>query len=569
METTILKDIVIVFGLSLLIIVSCQRIKVPSILGFLIAGIICGPHGLGLLSSEKEVEILAEIGVVFLLFTIGIEFSLKNLIRLKRAFLIGGSAQVILSVAAVVLIGRWLNFDIKQSLFIGFLFALSSTAIVLKGLQDKGDLDSPYGSTSLAILIFQDLIIVPMILIVPYLAHTPENTNGALSAFFGKLILFAVVMFVAGKWLVPFLLERTVRTRKRELFMLSLIFICITIAYFSYTLGLSLALGAFMAGLIISRSEYSHNALSDILPFKEVFVSFFFISIGMLFDFGPIFENPILIFSICFLVIFVKSNITGLAVTLLGYPMRTAVLTGMALCQVGEFSFILSKEGAKYALISDEVYQIFLSVTVMTMAASPLLLLIGPKIAEIISKLPIPKRIKSGLYPISLSSEYDSAVVKKDHSIIVGFGINGKNTARALRLAGLPYVIVETNPQTVKTQRKKGEPIIYGDATTAHILIKAGIRSAATLIIVIADHVSTSKIAAAARSFNSKIHIIARTKFTVEVAALLGSGVDSVVTEEFETSLRMARVVLERNSIPDERIDNLTDEIRSEDLDIT
>jgi len=564
MEHIILKDIIIVFGLSLLILTSCKSLKIPSILGFLITGIIAGPHGLGLLSSEKEVEILAEMGIVFLLFTIGIEFSLKNLVRLKRAFLLGGSTQVIFSIAIILLIGHLLGFNVKQSIFVGFLFALSSTAIVLKSLQESAQLDSPFGSNSLAILIFQDLVIVPMILIVPYLAEYGNNNWSDLIEFFTKLFIFASIMYVAAKWLVPFVLKKAVITKKRELFMLSLIFICLSIAFFSYKLGLSLALGAFMAGLIISRSEYSHNAVGEVLPLKDVFVSFFFISIGMLFNLNVLIENPVLVLSLCLLVMFLKGNITGLAVTILGYPMRTAVLTGFALCQVGEFSFILSKEGYKFGLINDDIYQLFLAVIVITMAISPVMLIFSSKLADIILKLPFPKRIKSGLYPIAISSEYDSGIVKQGHNIIVGFGINGRNTAKALKFTKLPYLIVETNPQTVKAQRKKGEPIVYGDASTRHVLLRAGIYSAATLIIVIADHITTRKIVALAKSLNPDIYIVARTKFTVEVPGLKKMGVDIVIPDEFETSISILENVLERHSIDSDEIKKLAHEIRSE-----
>jgi CPA2 family monovalent cation:H+ antiporter-2 len=337
----LLKDIFIIFGLSIVVLFICLRIKIPAIVGFLITGILAGPHGLGLIQAIHEVEIMSEIGVVLLLFTIGIEFSIKDFLQIKKSVLLGGSVQVFLTIFVFFIIAFKVGQGLSQAVFMGFLMSLSSTAIVLKLLQERAEIESPHGRTSLGILIFQDMAVVPMILLTPLLAGAAGNITESLFILMIKVAGIIALVFISAKWLVPYILYQVTRTRNRELFLLSIVIICLAVAWLTYSLGLSLALGAFLAGLIISESEYSHQALGNILPFRDIFISFFFVAIGMLLNLDFLFQKIGTIALITLGVIILKTLIAGFTTSLLGYPLRTMILVGCALSQVGEFSFVL------------------------------------------------------------------------------------------------------------------------------------------------------------------------------------------------------------------------------------
>jgi len=537
---------------------------VPTIVGFFLTGMLAGPHGLGLISAVHEVEILAEVGVVLLLFTIGIEFSLKNLLQVKRSLLIGGSMQVLLTLLAAFAIARQIGQTFGESIFIGFLISLSSTAIVLKLLQEKADVDSPHGRTSLAILIFQDVIIVPMMLFTPLLAGMTGNLGKSLLILAIKGIGIILLVIISAEWVVPQLLYQIARTRSRELFLLTVVVICFAVAWITHSVGLSLALGAFLAGLIISESEYSYQTLGNILPFRDVFTSFFFISIGMLLDIGFLFQQPGLIALIALGVLALKTIIAGSATALLGFPLRTTILVGLALSQVGEFSFILSKTGAEYGLLAGNTYQIFLAVSVLTMATTPFIIALAPRVADFALRLPLPRRLKSGSYFVPGINGAQKKVHPKDHLIIIGFGLNGRNVARAAKVTGIPYVIIEINPQTVRNEKAKSEPIYYGDAAQEAVLEHAGIKDARVVVLVISDATATRRICATTRRMNPKVLIIARTRFLQEMKPLYELGANEVIPEEFETSVEIFARVLTKYLIPRDKIERFVAEVRSD-----
>lgn len=560
MEIPLLKDIVIIFGLSIVVLFICHRFRIPTIVGFLLTGILAGPHGLRLVKAVPEVEILAEVGVVLLLFTIGIEFSLKNLLQVKKSVLLGGSLQVLLTILAAFFIVSRLGQTFGEAIFIGFLVALSSTAIVLKLIQERAEVDSPHGRTALAILIFQDVIIVPMILFTPLLAGTTGNLGQSLLILAAKGIGIILLVLVGARWLVPQVLYQIARTRNRELFLLSVVVIGLGVSWLTSKAGLSLALGAFLAGLIISESEYSHQALGNILPFRDVFTSFFFVSIGMLLDVSFLFQEPTLIVLIALVVLALKSVIAGSVTILLGFPLRTGVLVGLALSQVGEFSFILSKTGLEHGLLAGNIYQMFLSVSVLTMAGAPFIIALAPRIADIVPRWPLPKRLKAGLYPaLGIRNAR-----KKDHLIIIGFGVNGRNLARAARAGGIPYVILEMNPEVVRDEKEKGESIYYGDATHEAVLKHADIKDARIVVVAINDPAATRRITEIVRKLNANVHLIVRTRYLQEMKPLYDLGADEVIPEEFETSVEIFTRVLVKYLIPMDEIERFITEVRSD-----
>ncbi|MHC2993501.1 potassium transporter KefB, partial [Pontibacter sp. HJ8] len=335
-------DVVIILGLAVVVILLFQRFRLPTLLGFLATGVIAGPHGLSLIKEVHEIEILAEIGVMLLLFIIGMEFSLRNLALIKRTVLLGGATQVGVTILLVALLLMMFNVGMGEAFFVGFLFSLSSTAIVLKLLQDKGEINSPHGKVVLGILIFQDIIVVPMMLVAPLMAGGSENIAMDLLMMLLKGIFVIIFVLISARYLVPRLLFVVARTKSKELFILSIVVICFAVAWLTQSLGLSLALGAFMAGLIISESEYSHQATSNILPFREIFTSFFFVSIGMLLDFSFMLQHFPLVLLLTVCTFLLKGVIAAVAARMLQYPMRTSLLVGLSLFQVGEFAFILS-----------------------------------------------------------------------------------------------------------------------------------------------------------------------------------------------------------------------------------
>ena len=564
MEIPLLSDVVVIFALSMAVLFLCHRLQVPTIVGFLCTGVLAGPYGLGLIQGVHDIEILAEIGVVLLLFTIGIEFSLESLRHLKRVVLLGGALQVGLTLVLAAGLSRQLGYPMGEATFIGCLVALSSTAIVLKLLQERAEIDTPHGHTALAILIFQDLIVVPMMLLIPLLSgKAGDNTPSLLLPMAKGLGIIAIVL-VSARWLVPQVFYHVARTRIRELFLLSVVVMCFAIAWLTANIGLSLALGAFLAGLIISGSEYSHQALGNVLPFRDIFTSFFFVSVGMLLDVGFLLQQPGAVILLTVGVLVLKSLIATGATMLLGFPLRTAILSGLALGQVGEFAFVLAKAGQSHGLLAGMAYQLFLAAAVLSMVATPFLIMAAPRLATMILKLPWPGRLKTGLYPISKELAATRQTPLHDHLLIIGFGLNGRNVARAARAAAIPYTIIEMNPDTVRNEKARGEAIYYGDATQEAVLAHAGIGSARVLVVAISDPAATRQIVALARGLQPAVHIIARIRYLREMSSLYALGANEVIPEEFETSVEIFIRVLMTYLVPQDEIEKFVADVRAD-----
>lgn len=559
MELGFLKSLVIVLGVSALVVFLLHRLKIPSIVGFLIAGAIIGPYGIGVLRDIHSIEAMAEIGVVLLLFTIGIEFSMARLIRIRKAVIAGGGIQVLLTIVLSATAAYLLTGNANRSVFFGFLIALSSTAIVLKMLAEKGETDSPHGRIMVGILIFQDLCVVPLMLLIPALSGDAINMMDALIKM-GEAALIITIVLLSARWIVPGLLHQVVRTRSRELFIITIILLCLGIAFLTSKFGLSLALGAFLAGLIISESEYAHQATSDILPFKDSFIGLFFVSVGMLMDIGYMSDNCLKIAAAVALIFGLKI-ITGIISALsIGSPLRTSIHAGLGIAQIGEFSFVLAVAGKASGIITGEFYQVFLSSSVVTMIMTPFVLKSAPSVSAWITSRHLLKRIAS-LKRVSEGEGFPRR--RHGHVIIIGFGLNGKNLAKVLKEAEIPYVVLEMNSDTVRDMKKRGEPIYYGDGTSKEILHKIGIDKARLLVIAISDPVSTRRIVSIARHESSDIHIIVRTRYLVEMDELRELGADEVIPEEFETSIEIFSRVLHRYNFPRNVIMDMIDKIRS------
>ena len=554
-----LKDVEILFGLALVTVVLFRRLMFPSIIGFLATGILAGPYALAFIKDTHKVEQMAEIGVVLLLFTIGIELSLKELMRIKHLVLWGGSLQVIVTILAVAAVGAVFGFPVNQAVFFGFLVALSSTAILMKLLIDSGQADTPHGKMAMGILIFQDLCIVPLMLLTPLLAGGGDGIQGVLIITV-KAAAVVLAAHYGARVLVPWIFKQVVKTRSRELFILTIISIGLGTAWLTAVAGLSLALGAFIAGLAISESEYSHQALSDIIPFREAFMSLFFISVGMLLDPAVVAKHPLLILSLVATILIIKTLITTGAAMLLGVPMRIAIIAALSLAQIGEFSFVLSQAGVKYGLLTPDLYQIFLAASIATMGLTPACLKYAGPISDYFVRI-LPHDWTKGKGTLS---NHEKQVSLEDHVIIVGYGVNGKNLSQVLNKLHIQHIVVETNPFTVKKEAKKGLHIQFGDASKPEILEHAHIDKARGMVIAISDAAASRRVASLARKMNPSIHIIVRTRYILEVEPLYKLGVNEVVPEEFETSVEILSRVLRNYLVPHDDIERCVAEIRSD-----
>ncbi len=559
MHIPLLPDIIIILGLAIVVQLLTTRFKIPPIIGFLITGFIAGPYGLGLVTEIAQVEMLAEVGVILLLFTIGIEFSLSDLVKIRKIVLLGGGFQVFATIAAIWFIGRQLGFSDAFSLTMGILAATSSTAILLKSLQERNEINSSHGRNALGVLIFQDIIVVPLMLIIPFLAGGEGDIGTSLLLLLVKGIGIVVVALLAAKYIMPYVLFQVARSRSRELFIMSIVAICFIIAGATAELGLSLGLGAFLAGLVISESEYSHQAMAGVLPLKDLFTSIFFVSIGMLLDMAFVFANPIWVFVTTVSVLLIKALIIVLMGFLLRQPIRTIITTAIILSQIGEFGFVLGSVAFGENLLSSEYYQLFLATAVITMMLTPVLLAIGPVIG---------KKLGARLDAIdskrSAGSSDDKEVAElRDHLIIVGYGVNGKNLARAARYGTIPYIILEMNPDTVKDEREKGEPIHFGDASHEPVLEFVGVDRARVIVIAISDPIASRTITAIVKERNPGIYLIVRTRLLSELNPLYRLGADEVIPEEFETSIEIFTRVLYKYLIPRQEIEKLTEDIRA------
>jgi CPA2 family monovalent cation:H+ antiporter-2 len=544
MDLRVLGDLVIVLAASVLIIYVSHKLRLPSVVGFLLTGVLIGPGGLSLVKNDATVRSLAEIGVVMLLFTIGLEFEPARLKRIRRNFLAGGSLQVLLTTAVcVIVLAGAMRIAVREALFYGFLISLSSTAVVLKILADRNETDSPQGRISLGILIFQDLAIVPMLALVPVLANAGSASAGAIALRFAISAAAVAGVFVLTRFLMPFVLGAVVRMRIREVFLIASLFLCLGMAYLTSSLGLSMALGAFLAGVLLAESDYSHQVVSDVLPFRDVFNSLFFIAVGMLLDVGTVAKFWPLVLGLVAAVLLVKALSVVATVGLLGFGPRVSVLTGLALAQIGEFSFVLAGVGRANGFMTGSTFQAFIASSILSILATPFLIKASPGLAQLGARRLRWREKREERAPASPWN-------LQGHTIIAGYGLNGRNLANVLKEAGVPYVILELNPQTVREAVAAGEPILYGDVSRRIILEEAGVSRAKGIVFAISDPLTARRGVRTVKTINPDLFVIVRARYSSEIDDLLRAGADDVIPEEFETSIEIFTRVLERYHVP-------------------
>ena len=546
MELGVLKDIVIIFALSTFVNFIFTRIKVPAIIGYLITGVIAGPHLLALINSPENVEVMAEIGVILLMFTIGLEFSLNHLLNIRRIVFLGGFMQLLLTAGATLLMARVYHFGWAESVFVGFLTALSSTAVVLKLLQERSELTTQYGKTTVGILIFQDIILIPLLLFTPILGGATADIGNELLMLLLKTTGIIIFIYIGNRWLMPRLLHLIAMTHSQELFLMSILLFCLAVAMLTHELGMSLAFGAFLAGLMISDSEYSHSAFGNLIPFKDVFTSFFFVSIGMLLDLGFVYDNPWLVITTVLLVIVLKTIIAGFTAFSLGHTFFGTVVIGLSLAQVGEFSFILARLGLTNKIITPYHYQLFLSVAITSMALSPLLIQVSRPLANLILKLPLPQSLVDGLFPLK---QVEIPEIKS-HIVLIGKDSRAINLAAMIKKMELPFTSIIFDPDRARKQIENGNLAVFGDATNEPVLRQAYVHTAEMVIVSVGDLIKAMSIVEHVRRMNRHAYIIVRTRHVTDIEELYRIGATQVIPEEFETAIDFFERILGKYLIP-------------------
>ncbi len=560
MDLSLLFDIAVIFALSTLVNYLFTRIKMPTIIGYLLTGVVAGPYALAIIREYHSIELMAEIGVVLLMFTIGLEFSIGHLMKIRKVVFMGGLLQLLLTCFITFVACYYYMVNWQEALFVGFLVALSSTAVVLKLLQERSEISSNYGITVVGILIFQDVILIPLMLFTPMLGGQSANPSHELLLLVGKTVVLVSLVFVGNRWLIPRILRMVAFTKKQELFIMTIFVICLSVALLTHQMGISLAFGAFLAGLMISDSDYSHNAFSELVPFKDIFTSFFFVSIGMLLDITYVLDNPFLVIAVVIAVVLIKAIVAGGTAFVLGHTFRGTIMVALALCQVGEFSFILAQSGMKYQIISDEHYQLFLAVAIISMSVTPLLIMGSGRAANLLLKLPLPKWLVNGLFPLP---EINLPTMK-DHIVFIGKDSRALNLRIMARFVNIPCVSIIMDPIIVDELQKKGEMAVYGDAMNEPVLEKAHVNTASIVVISIGNRIAAMSIIEQVRHLNPRAEIIVRTKDVFDIEDLYQVGANEVIPEQFETSVAMFEQVLKKKLVPQREINRLLTKIKGD-----
>lgn len=561
-QVAFLSELVLILGAGVVAAVAVAFLRLPAVAGFMLAGALVGPSAFALVKEQHVVDVLAEIGVVLLLFTIGLEFSLERLRRIWKLVAIGGALQVGLTTLACLGIALAFHETPARGVFLGFLVALSSTAIVMRGLAERGETDAPHGRFTIGALIFQDLCVIPMMLLVPILAGKGEgNPALAITWALGKAALFVIVTLVAGRFLVPQVLARVDKARSREIFLLAVLVLCAGVAILTSMSGLSLALGAFLAGILLSDSAYGQRALANVLPLRDLLTSLFFMSLGMLFDVRVIRDEPVLVGLAFLLTFFGKGLIATLASLAMRFPARVAWLAGVSLAQFGEFGFVLTRAGLDAGLVSLDETRILLAAGLLTMFITPLSMRLAPHVSAGAALLRPLERLL-GVRGIDEAAAEHATL--EAHVIVAGYGIGGRLLARALEKAGVPFLVLDLNAESVREARAQGVPIYYGDVTSQEALIHARLTDASALVLLISDSDATRQVIAVARQLSPRVPIIVRSRRVNEEDGLRRLGATDVISEEFEAGIETLARVLRLSGTPINVLGPLVREAREE-----
>jgi len=526
------ESILLVIGASIVIVALFQRLRLPSIVGFILTGALMGPYGLGWIGEAEAIKLLAEMGVVLLLFSLGVEFSIDRLLQLRHYVLRAGIAQVGLTVVLCAIGAFLLGYNLAQALALGMIISLSSTAVGVKLLKQREELDSTHGRFAVGVLLFQDVMAPIFMAVLPFLMQLEER---GLSVVGLKLVLTVVgvaAVYFAARVVVPMLLRWMVASDTREIPVLGSLFLALLMSYITQQLGLSPALGAFIAGIIISETPYSHQITANITPFRDSFLALFFISVGLLVDLPYLHENwtQVLLWTVG-LMAFKMLIVLGTALAI-RRPLRVGLLAGTVLANIGEFSFVLMEQARATRLLPPELVNGLVAGTSLSILLTPIVLATAYQLlARATRRAPWLSRVRAA---------HESHPELRDHIIIVGFGLNGRNLANMLHELNEPFVVVEMNGALVREAQKQGIPVVYGDAAHPEIMLAAGVQRARAVVIAISDPISTRYAVRTIRELNPDVYIVVRTRYVSEIEPLYAAGATDVVPEEFETFIEIA-----------------------------
>ena len=533
-----LKDLVIVLGAAIVVVTALRRAGVPSIAGFILTGALVRPTSLALVDDTHHVEVLAEIGIVLLLFGIGLELSLDRLRRFWKAVLLGGGIQVTLTVAGTAMIAGAFGLAPGPAAFLGCVVAISSTAVVLRGLSTRGELEAPHGRLAVGILVFQDLCVVPMILAVPFLAGENGTALEILRAGGTALVILAAVL-AAARYLVPPLLAFVARTRQRDIFILAVFLVCFGTAWALSLAGVSLALGAFLAGLIVAGSEFRHQAMSDLIPAREVFASLFFVSVGMLLDVSDVLAHLASTVGLLGMILVGKFVVIWGAAMILRLPVRVGILTAATLCQIGEFSFVLLNTASEFELLDATLSNNLLTAIILSMLLTPVAIAFGPRLALSAARIPWLNRVLDAEPP-----GVDAREPHSGHVIVAGYGLTGREVCRTIRDLGMASIAVDVNADNVRAAKAAGNRAVLGDITQREVLESLGCKHARLVVVSINDARATELAVRGVRKIAPDLTIIARAWYDMDQDALQASGATQVVSAENTTSAAMVEASL-------------------------
>jgi CPA2 family monovalent cation:H+ antiporter-2 len=550
-------EVLLVIGAAVIGAALFERFRLPAVAGLLVTGAIVGPGGLGLVADPDRVRVLAELGVALLLFEIGLEFPFEVLRRTWRRAVLAGALQVSITVVAVTALATAVGTRLESAIVIGMLVAMSSTALVMRVLAQRGEIDAPQGRLSVGVLLFQDLCLVPFLLAVPVLSGEVPRQPGSLALAIGRDLLALAVLFAAARFLLPWLLERIARLRSPDLFSLFAFLMAAGSAVAAEGMGLTLAVGAFIAGLVVSASPYAHQLFAEVVPLRGVLLGIFFTAVGMLVDPVAAIDawDSILLF-VGGVVLLKTGIIVTVVVLALRQSLRIGILTGLGLAQTGEFSFVLAEAAAPAGLLDEALHQTFVAGSVLTLVATPFLVRAAPQLAQLLAR---------GVERLGLRRDHEAERDDvSDHVIIVGFGLAGRTLARVLKASEIPYRIVDQNPGLVNEGQRLRDPVCFGDATRAAILQRVGVSRARLVSIAINDPAATRRCISLIRSLAPQVQIVVRTRYVEELDQLYSEGASDVVAEEFESTIDLFSKVLRAFEMPDQAIAHFADAMRME-----
>jgi CPA2 family monovalent cation:H+ antiporter-2 len=556
-ELSVLRELLIILAVTISIVFFFHRLGLPAIVGFLLAGVVIGPHGLQLVRDIQTVGTIANIGVIILLFTIGLEMSLAEMASVRGHTIWAGLLQVLLTILVVAAVSAYFEVPLARAVFYGFVASNSSTAVILKIYSDRGETNALHGRIAAAMLVIQDLALVPMMLLTPALGSSTSIPLSALLWALGQALLAVFLIIVAARYALPWLLHHVVLLRNREVFTLFVLFVCLGTAWLTSEFGLSLALGAFIAGLLISESEYSHQMVSDLLPLRDCFSGIFFISVGMLLNLNFVLADVATHLAALLLVFVIKAGVILVIFWLLYGSVRLGLVLGLSLAHMGEFSFLLVQAGREHGLLTESGGQIFLTASILSLMATPFLIQWSHRLG-----FSLERAVRAPPPDHGPGAEDEGADAGR--VIVVGYGLNGQNLSRVLKEVGIPYRVLDMDPSLVRLARNAGEPIYFGDGTRLEVLHRIGIGRARVLVIAVSDPVATQRIVLQARRARSDLFIIVRTRYVSEIDHLYRLGANQVIPEEFETSVEIFARVLQEYHLPRNLIALQVDLIRKE-----